>query len=264
MPPADQIDAAIKPGAEPIDLQEGNSHGVLLLHGFGDTPQTLRLLAHDLHRHGFDVRAPLLPGHGTNVEQFALSRRAGWIDAARHELSAFSSVHATVSIAGLSMGGALAAILAAEHAELSSLVLIAPYLEMPLSHRAAAAAHWLWGPVAGIQRGASPRSILDPVERSKNLGYGVYSGRLLYELWRLASRAQRALPRVTIPTLIIQSRGDPRVAPRTAERALEKIGAREKKLVWVEGGHIVTVDFDRDKVFAEARSWITTHDRRSM
>ena len=32
--------AAILRGAETTDLQEEGSHGVLLLHGFGDTPQT--------------------------------------------------------------------------------------------------------------------------------------------------------------------------------------------------------------------------------
>jgi hypothetical protein len=43
---------AIIKGAETIDLQEGGSHGVLLLHGFGDTPQTLSLLARRLARNG--------------------------------------------------------------------------------------------------------------------------------------------------------------------------------------------------------------------
>ena len=259
MPSAPPTTAGIKPGAEPIDLQEGNSNGILLLHGFGDTPQTLDLLARHLHTSGFDVKVPLLPGHGRNVHAFIESRRSEWLACARQELMLMKASHRSMSIGGLSMGGALAAILAAESRELNSLVLIAPYLDMPVTHRVAAGLHWVWGPIAGAQRSSSPRSIMDPEERKKNLGYGAYSARLLYELWRLAAQARRALPSITTPTLVIQSKADPRIAASIAERAIALLGAKEKKLCWVEGGHIITVDFDREKVFDEVTDWVKRH-----
>ena len=59
--------AAILRGAQTIDLQEEGSPGVLLLHGFGDTPQTLALLARRLKKSGYSVLAPLLPGHGRSM-----------------------------------------------------------------------------------------------------------------------------------------------------------------------------------------------------
>lgn len=247
-------------GAQTIDLQEGSPHGVLLLHGFGDTPQTLGLLARHLSTSGYDVCAPLLPGHGRNVPAFLASRRSDWLACARSEYARMRSSHETVSIVGLSMGGALAAILAAEYGDVTSLVLISPYLAMPASHRIASALHWVWGPIAGPRKSSNPRSILDPAERAKNLGYGVYSGRLLYELWRLAAKASRALSGITAPTLVLQSRADPRIAPAVAEAAIAQIGAREKRLVWAEeGGHIITVDYGRDRVFEEVERWIGAH-----
>ena len=256
---APTTNAGIKPGAETLDLQEGNSKGILLLHGFGDTPQTLGLLARHLHASGFDVRVPLLPGHGRSVEAFTVSRRSEWLSCARLELAEMQASHAAVSIGGLSMGGAIAAILAAEFHDAKALVLIAPYLDMPVMHRIASALHWIWGPVAGVQRSNSPRSILDPRERAKNLGYGAYTARLLYELWRLAAQARLALPSITAPTLIIQSRADPRIAPSVAERALSALGAKEKKLCWADGGHIITVDTGRERVFAEVTDWLRNH-----
>jgi carboxylesterase len=131
---------------------------------------------------------------------------------------------------------------------------------MPVTHRIASGSFWLWGPMAGVRKGSSPRSILDPEERAKNLGYGVYSGRMLFELWKLAAAARVSLSRITTPTLIVQSRNDPRISPEVAEKALASIGTRDKKLVWVEGGHIITVDYGRDKVFEEVRSWINSHE----
>jgi len=253
-------EAGIRSGAETIDMQEGNSHGILLLHGFGDTPQTLDLLARHLHDKGFDIRAPLLPGHGTSVSAFMESRRKDWLACARQELAALQATHERVSVAGLSMGGAIAAILAAENPRMCSLVLIAPYLDVSAYQRFMSASYWLWGPLAGVRRSTSPRSILNPKERAKNLGYGVYTGRLLYELWRLASQGRRSLGDVTVPTLILQSKADPRIAPTVAERAIRALGAREKKLEWIEGGgHIITVDYGRDKVFDEVTKWVETN-----
>ncbi len=247
----------IRRGAETIDLQEGSPHGVLLLHGFGDTPQTLRLLAEHLHSSGYDVVAPLLPGHGRNVDAFMRSRRADWLTCARAEYAKLRASHESVSVAGLSMGGALSAIVAAENPDISALALISPYLAMPATHRIAAAFHWLWGPIAGPRPSSSPRSILDPEERARNLGYGMYTARLLYELGKVAAMARRSLRRITVPTLLIQSKEDPRVAPATAEAAISEIASEEKRLVWARGGgHIITVDFGRDAVFNEVQSWI--------
>jgi carboxylesterase len=156
------------------------------------------------------------------------------------------------------MGGAIAAVLAAETPKISGVVLIAPYLAVSTFQKFASALFWLWGPVAGVRRSTSPRSILDPEERAKNLGYGVYTGRLLYELWRLAAQGRRALPDVTCPTLLLQSKADPRIAPTIAERAFTSLGAGKKKLEWVEGGgHIITVDYGREKVFEEVTKWLT-------
>ena len=250
----------IIPGANTIDLPASGSRGVLLFHGFGDTPQTFALLANELHAVGFGVRAPLLPGHGRSVEEFVVSRRNEWLEFARVELAGFKERYAVVSVVGLSMGSAVSAILAAENPDLNALILIAPYFGMRLNYRAASMSHWIWGPIAGTVKSKSPNSIHDPVEREKNLGYGVYTGRLLYELWRLARRARLSLPQIHQPTLLIQSREDPRVAPSIAERAFSSLGATDKRLVWTEGaGHIITVDYGRERVFEEVRAWLGAH-----
>lgn len=252
-------------GAETIDLRGANSCGVLLLHGFGDTPQTFQLLAEHLHSAGFGVRAPLLPGHGRSVEKFVSSRGGQWIDFARQELAELRQRYARVGLTGLSMGGAIAAVLAAENLDLPALVLIAPYIGMPWDYRLVSATAWLWGPIAGTRKSRSPGSIHDPIERAKNLGYGVYTGRLLYELWRLTHEAQRALPLVRTPTLLIQSKADPRVGRAIAEHSFASLRMADKRLVWTEGaGHVITVDYGRERVFEEVTGWLRDHMRAAV
>src|SRR3954467_8823970 len=89
-------------GAQTIDLQEEGSPGVLLLHGFGDTPQTLALLARHLHKCGYSLYAPLLPGHGRDMAAFRRTGADDWIDAAREAFVQMRSRHEHVSIIGLS------------------------------------------------------------------------------------------------------------------------------------------------------------------
>lgn len=257
------VDAAIIKGAEPIDLREGGSHGVLLLHGFGDTPQTLSLLAKYLSTSGFAVKVPLLPGHGRNMAEFTRSRAEDWVDEARNEFLEMRARYRTVSIGGLSMGGALAVIVAAEYHDVASLVLLAPYLGMPHILRAAALTHWLWGGITGAVNAINPGSVRDPVERKKSLAYGQVTSRTLHELARVVRRARRALPRVTTPTLIIQSREDPRVSPAVARYSLGRLGAREKNILWTTGaGHVITVDYGRERLFRETEHWLLSHGGR--
>jgi carboxylesterase len=195
------------------------------------------------------------------MDAFVRSRADEWIDAARSSLLEMRNRSNGVSVVGLSMGGALAVLLAAEMRDISALILIAPYLGMPRLLRLAASTQWLWGRLAGELNGRDPRSIHDPIEREKNLAYGAVTGRALFELSRVMTRARKALPGVTAPTLIVQSREDPRVAPEVAQFALATLGAKEKKLVWTEGaGHIITVDYGRERVFSEVEKWLRAHD----
>ncbi|MEA2762500.1 MAG: carboxylesterase [Gemmatimonadaceae bacterium] len=255
--------APIIRGAQTIDLQEEGSPGVLLLHGFGDTPQTLALLARRLHKSGFSVYVPLLPGHGRNMNAFEKSRATDWISAARNALADMRLRHESVCVVGLSMGGALAVTIAADLDDVPALVLIAPYVGMPRMLRLAASVHWAWERFAGEVNSRDPRSIHDPIERERNLAYGAITGRALFELRRVVKLARKSLSLVKAPTLIIQSREDPRCAPEVAEFAFRTLGAQEKKLLWTEGaGHIITVDYGREHVFTEVEQWLKAHTDR--
>lgn len=263
-------------GAEPIDLAPPSSlppadtgahtvPAVLLLHGGGDTPQALGYLAAHLHGLGYAVRAPLLPGHGRSVRDFTRVHAEQWADAARAEYRALRARHDWVALVGLSMGGALAVRLAAATADVPALVLVAPYLAMPPRVARAARGAWLWGLAVPYVRSASGRSIHDPAEAERSLAYGVFTPAALRALLTTVQRAAAALPHVTAPTLVVQSRDDNRIAPAAAEQSFARLGAADKRLVWLEGtGHVLTVDYGRDKVFTLVARWLAAHRPGAM
>lgn len=249
-------------GASPIDLPTTDGAGVLLLHGFGDTPQTLGYLAAYLHAQGWGVHAPLLPGHGRTLRAFAVSGAADWLGEAREALVRMRARYDHVSVVGLSMGGSLATILAAESSDIQALVLLAPYLSMPTRLRRAARMHYALGALVPYLRGGGERSIRDPAEVSRNLAYGFTTPRLVFELSRIVARARAAAPRVSAPTLVVQSRQDNRIPSDAAERAFALFASAERRLVWTEGnGHIITVDYGHQAIFAAVRDWLSAHGR---
>lgn len=247
-------------GAAPIALRGTGSRAVLLLHGFGDTPQSLRHVAAHLHSAGISVHAPLLPGHGRTPREFDAVTAEELVDAARHAWEAVRDDASEAAIVGVSMGGAIAAILSSEEPSPAALVLIAPYLEMGGLARWSTMFHWAWGWTGPFVRSGGTRSIRDPVERDRSLSYGIVTARVLRTLAAVARRGSAALPDITAPTLMIQSRRDNRIAADAAVRAFDRIAAGEKRLVWAdEGHHVLTVDVGYQGVQEAAADWIVAH-----
>jgi len=263
-PPAPGANGAAPPGPAPA---------ALVLHGFGDTPQSVAELARHLHAAGWTVRVPLLPGHGRTARAFAAVRAADWLHAARDAYQALRERPgappggAPVALVGQSMGAALAAVLAAEAAsdgeQVPALVLLAPYLAAPASVRwGARLAPLLALAVQYLSSDGGTRSIHDAEARAQALGYGVVTPHLVRELARVVDLARRALPRVDAPTLAVLSRLDHRVPPATGTAAFARLGACAarpivKELVWLdECGHVIAADRERAHVFALAEGWL--------
>ncbi len=252
-------------GAEGFVLDRPNAPGVLLLHGAGDTPQTLRELGRHLHDRGFAVSAPLLPGHGRSVRDFRRVRATAWHAAA---LAAYDELHAGrrwTGIVGLSMGGALAAIIASERPQAEALVLLAPYLGLPRSLRLAAAVWRVANLFSPYFSSEDPRSIRNPEAAVHGLAYGVFTPAAARALQQLADAGAAVLPAIRTPTLIVQSRQDNRVAPGVAERAYARLGTADRRLAWVSmGGHVITVDYGKERVFKLTEDWLIAHGAAAL
>ena len=72
-------------GAEPFNF-EGNSTGVLVIHGFTGCNQSMLPYGKALAAKGYTVMGPRLPGHGTTVEDMALRKYTEWTGEAEQAL----------------------------------------------------------------------------------------------------------------------------------------------------------------------------------
>ena len=248
-------------GAESINLSASSSRAVLLLHGFGDTPQSLTPLANALHAAGWTVSAPLLPGHGRALREYARANHTDWIHSSMNSYDELSATHASVVVCGISMGAALAVLLTTARPKIPALVLLAPYLTMPRDVRIKATIAKLLQFVLPYHANTgSEISIHDPVARSAALGMGVITATLMTELRTVATLAEHALPAVHVPTLYLQSREDNRIPASAAIAEFAKLGSQIKEQRWLTGcGHIITVDYCKVQLASQVVDWFSRY-----
>jgi carboxylesterase len=225
---------------------EGGETGVLLVHGFGGSPAEMRLVGDYLHSRGLTVSAPLLPGHGTTLED--LNRRSWreWVDHVEAELACLQGRCVPVFVAGLSMGTLLSVCLAAHHPEIPGVVLYAPAAKVdhPLIYLTPVL-KYLW-PVWRKSGDGRPR---DPNAKALTWTYEAYAVRAAHQVLKLTFRARRLLPQVVCPALLFHAARDKHIDEKGARYAYEQIGSTDKELIVLRGsGHALTVDVEWEAV----------------
>lgn len=126
-----KIDASTKinPLAKEIKLgfeSEQQQKAVLLLHGFGGKSSNWQYAAEKINQNlNIPVYIPRLPGHGTNINDFLNSNADQWLRKAVDSYLYLKDDFQEIYLAGLSMGGLLAALIASKF-KVKKLSLVAP------------------------------------------------------------------------------------------------------------------------------------------
>ena len=252
-------DDGIAIGAEPFFLEGTNGRALLLLHGSGDTPQTLRYLGDRLHEAGYTVYGPLLPGHGRSPLEFIEVTAEAYTRAAQEALGTLREKCLWIGVVGLSMGGAIVAQLAADSTDVRLLVLLSPYLIPPPSVKWIAWSGRGWGLLHPFLAGRGAASVHDPAASRASHAYGVFPPSALRALVATAKQGYRAMARIEVPTLIVNSRQDNRIPAELATRATKSLRAPTERH-WVSGcGHVITVDYCRAEVADLVLSFLGRH-----
>ncbi len=243
-------------GAEPRHYAGDGRRALLLLHGYNDSPASLDDVARAIHASGWTVRLPLLPGHGRSLEAWDAWTGAEAVEFVRAEYAALRATHPIVVVGGLSMGGALAAWLAAE-ADADGVLLFAPMLFVPRPMQVAVSTARVWTLVTRHVSGGGARSIQDPEAQRRSISYGCSTRHSLEALQYVAEGAIPRLGFVKAPTLVCQSREDNRLPEDQSRRAFARLGAADKTIHWVSGaGHVLTMDYGWKQLAATATEWL--------
>ena len=233
-------------GAETFLLEGNNGKAVLLLHGYTGTTAEMRPLGNHLHSLGYTVLCPRLPGHGTSVEDLKETVASQWVAAAKLGYAILAKQYSKIYVAGLSMGGLLAIVIAA-----TEKVERAAFLATPIFLQDKRAPFL---PILRYFIHYLPKHKRNYHELQKYCqAYDRMPTKPLTSLFALIKACKKELvQKITVPCIVLQSTIEHTVKPKSAQYIYDNLGTHKeaKKLVWLEkSGHILTLDAEHEKVF---------------
>lgn len=231
-------------GAEPFAF-EGNDIGVLLIHGFTGSTQSMRYLGEGLHRKfGFTTVGVRLPGHGTSPDDMATTGCLDWLGEAGRALEDLAARKRKVFVTGLSMGGTIALNLAWRHAD--KVDAIAPISAAAGILSDGLAQALFLDPMPARLAGIGS-DIKDPT--ATELAYAELPTACFGQLMNLIVGTSTMLKMIRCPTLVIQARDDHVVPAMNAMRIVENVSSDDVRLLWLnESYHVATLDNDKDRI----------------
>lgn len=223
----------------PFDLPGDGGAAALCLHGLTGTPYEVRSLGEALSAAGVRAVGPWMDGHGGSPEDLARVPGEAWVEGARSRLRTLRGEHETVFVVGLSMGGLVTLLLAAEEEVDAAVSIGAPLaFRQPLPILLPVLRH-----VVPFVRKKVGSDIRDPVARERHPSMPVMPLAAVHQLVRLQRRVRTALPRVVAPLLVAHGAHDSTAHPGDAERIVAAVGSGVRKhLVLEDSAHVVPVD----------------------
>ena len=245
----------MKPGGAALRPRRlvGGGRALLFLHGFNGAPETLMPVAEALHRRGWTVDMPVLPGHAGTPEAFGACRAETWLDDALAAYDRLAGEYDRPAAAGLSMGAALALHIAV-HRPVPAVVALAPALALPRRRT------WLL-PLAAVlgmwrRAGEGDASVPGPVPRA----FDRYPLAAARNLQRVMARVRSELPDLRAPLLGMQGRVDHVIPPICLDRLMAAAGSSVKQAVRLEHAyHVVTLDRDHPRVAETMHVFLDRH-----
>jgi carboxylesterase len=244
----------VLPGAEPFSADAGEI-GVVVLHGFTGSPQSMRPWAQALANAGHSVRLPLLPGHGTRWQDLNRTTWQQWYGCAAEAFGELRSRCRAVFAVGLSMGGALALRLAEELGDdLSGLVIVNPYIDSAGQSRLLPAL-----PVIRRVLPSFPGVVGDIKKPGQvELGYDRIPLHAFASLLTFHAMVRADLARVTQPLLLMYSAVDHTVPTATNAATIRgRVSSRDyTEIVLEDSYHVATLDNDAERIEKESLAFI--------
>jgi len=222
---------------KPFLLKGNREIGILLLHGWTSPPDELLPLAKYLNSFGYTVYAPLLRGHGTKPEDLLGVTWRDWLHDAKRALGKLKKYAEKIFVSGVSMGGNLALLVSGDR-EVKGIILLGAPVRFPF-RRTVKSSLFLMGLAKTYRKKYFPPWIKK--KRGERLAYSCYPVKNAKEVIRLAETAEKFLPRVTKPILIMQSDVDHMSSKKSPHIIVNKVKSRNKEIFWMKNAYHVFV-----------------------
>jgi carboxylesterase len=245
--------------SRPVELIQQSNTGILLIHGFEGSPFELKELGDYLYSLGYSVSIPLLPGHGTTIDNLIKTDFNNWYFQVEKSYFKIKQNCRQIYIIGLSLGGLLAIKMAENH-KVDALITISA----PVFFNRFYNGKWIMTDYRLFFSGILSLFIKKIHIARKNAegicpwdGYADYLAlNCVHSIKRNISRVRRNLYKVSAPICIIHAKNDFTVPVENAYHIFEQVNSAEKREFSfyipndLSTNHVLTtLSFTKNRVF---------------
>lgn len=246
-------------GAEPYTIKKGRT-GVFLIHGFGDSPQTMKGMAEYFSSRGMSVHAPLLPGHGTTPYDMTHVTWNEWLEHLLEEYDGFSKGLDRIYVAGSSTGGNLAIVLASKR-DVAGVISMGTPMRFKF-HVLVRPVYTLYRHLKLLHKKSYPFGKKDMDVVRWKIQYSHVPLKSVANVLELVKLTKKTLPKLRAPLLVMQSERD-HMLPRKNAEILYSLGRSKKKLVFVpDSYHVFIMDRHKDMAFKNIYEFMMENEIR--
>jgi carboxylesterase len=223
---------------------EAGPVGIVLSHGLTATVAEVRPLATILHRHGFTVAGPLLPGHNTRPEDLNRTTWQDWLGAVEDAYQKVAAHCDRVFVGGESTGALASILTAVRHPEILGVLTYAPAIKLVLSALDTLKLYVAAPFIPSVAKGS-----LDVSHAWQ--GYPVNPLKAAIQLLDMQAEVVRQLPRLQQPILVFMGRQDTTVDHSAPDIIAKNAGSMIKEIHWMEkSSHVIIIDQELEQVSA--------------
>jgi carboxylesterase len=237
---------------QPFFFEGTNGKGVLLVHGWTSTAYEVRRLGKYLNENGYTVSGIMLTGHGTFPEDIEGVKWQTWVDDVRKGYGQLKQSCDKAYIAGTSIGGSMAMIIAKENPEIDGLILMAtPYkIKLEKLIKFLALGMLFFGKRYNVK--VYPPTFGAATTITRVISYQKYSIKSALETKGLVEEARKNLEKIKQPCFLLQSTSDHVVGRNSLEIIYRKIGSRIKRKKYIKRAyHTFISDIKNEHVFRD-------------
>lgn len=225
----------------------GNHVGILVLHGFGCTTDTVAPWAEAFQEHGYTVKMPVLAGHGTTADDLSTTTLEQIVHSATAALEWLQAHTDYQVICGFDFGGTIAQHLAQQY-HIDGLLLLNTAYQLPAkllkSVDRLIDANETEGPI-GTADIKNPRVTVHRYDR--------YPIALAREIIDFTKDVAEQANRIQAPLLVMHSEDDHVLPPNTVDRLITIASSKEKHLITLKDSyHYALIDYDGPRIIEQS------------
>jgi carboxylesterase len=210
--------------------------GVLLIHGLMAAPEEVREWGEFLHKKGLTVFAPRLSGHGTSPSDLSARTFRDWIQSVDRGHTILKTCCKKIVVAGFSTGAGLAlqSVIRKPDDFEAVISVSAPFKFKSLSSRFAEIVNGINNFCHSFGLGKHAKDFVVNHADNPHINYLRCPISSFVQVKRLMKKVRCSLPEIKIPALVIQGKGDPKVAPESGYAIFRLLGSDKKYFSWVD------------------------------